>query len=87
MRNHAPRTGPVAGLGTGYRFVLPTALVSGIGQALPQLIPAIVKAIVLIVSSLLGNIDQIIEAGMSLLLSSDAEALTDSSQPFMRGGR
>ena len=27
------------------------------------------------------------EAGMSLLLSSDAEALTDSSQPFMRGGR
>lgn len=27
------------------------------------------------------------EAGLSLLLSSDAEALTDSSQPFMRGGR
>lgn len=27
------------------------------------------------------------EGGLSLLLSSDAEALTDTSQPFMRGGR
>lgn len=44
------------------------SLTKGIGDALPELIPAIVQAVALIVITLLENIDLIIEAGMSILL-------------------
>lgn len=43
------------------------SLAKGIGDALPDLIPAIVQAVILIVATLLENIDQVIE-GESILL-------------------
>ena len=44
-------------------------LVKGISQSLPELIPAIVNALILMVETLIDNIDLIIEAGIELILA------------------
>ncbi len=44
-----------------------TALVMGLGEALPELIPAAVQAVITIVQGLLDNMDKILEAAFTLI--------------------
>ena len=46
-----------------------TELINGISQTLPNLIPIAVESITTIVTTLLDNIDLIIDAGIELILA------------------
>ena len=54
-----------------------TALVQGIGEALPQLIPAAVNAVVTIVQGLIDNMPMLLDAALQLILGL-AQGLLDA---------
>ena len=59
-----------------------TALAEGLGAALPELIPSIVEAIILIVDTLLANMDKILEAAFAII-SGLAEGLLNALPRLM----
>ena len=44
-------------------------LINGIAQQMPTLIPTIVECILLIVQTLLDNLDQLIQAGINIIIA------------------
>ena len=62
------------------------ALINGISQSLPTLIPAIVSAVILIAQSLIDNIDLIIQAGIKRVVYGEKYRLEDGIDLLRKAG-